>query len=187
MIFPNFIIKAQSTLYTERRIVNEPTHFLFTVKKIAFIFYLQSRFGQETAKRPFGLRVSLPPAHLSTTHGGSLTLSLSKCFSENAIYCNEIKWKTVRVFKQNARLHENKTIVDLRVIRFSFIQSSRCKSNGALGSIMHNIRKYCLHTCCDASQAKLSERLSSQWAKTLSETRFSFTFSNAGLQWLVYL
>ena len=30
---------------------------------------------QETAKGPFGLRVKLPPAHLSTTHGGSFTPS----------------------------------------------------------------------------------------------------------------
>ena len=40
-------------------------------------FYSPSCLGQETAKVPFGLRVKLPPAHLSTTHGGGLTLSLS--------------------------------------------------------------------------------------------------------------
>ena len=39
-------------------------------------FYLPSCLGQETAKGPFGLRVKLPPAHLSTTHGGGFTLSL---------------------------------------------------------------------------------------------------------------
>ena len=33
-------------------------------------------FGQETAKGPFGLRVKLPPAHLSTTHGRGFTLAL---------------------------------------------------------------------------------------------------------------
>ena len=32
-------------------------------------FYSPSCLGQETAKGPFGLRVKLPPAHLSTTHG----------------------------------------------------------------------------------------------------------------------
>ena len=32
--------------------------------------------GQETAKGPFGLRVKLPPAHLSITRGGGFTLSV---------------------------------------------------------------------------------------------------------------
>ena len=32
--------------------------------------------GQEIAKGPFGLQVTLPSAHLSTTHGGGFTLSL---------------------------------------------------------------------------------------------------------------
>ena len=39
-------------------------------------FYSRSCLGQETTKGPFGLRVKLPPAHLSTTHGGGFTLSL---------------------------------------------------------------------------------------------------------------
>ena len=43
---------------------------------IVITFYSPSCFGQETAKGPFGLRVKLPPAHLSTTHGGGFTLSL---------------------------------------------------------------------------------------------------------------
>ena len=34
---------------------------------IVITFYLPFRFGQETAKEPFGLRVKLPPVHLSTT------------------------------------------------------------------------------------------------------------------------
>ena len=38
--------------------------------------YSPSCLGQETAKGPFGLRVKLPPAHLSTTHDGGFTLSL---------------------------------------------------------------------------------------------------------------
>ena len=44
---------------------------------IVIKFYSPSCLGQETAKGPFGLRVKLPPAHLSTTHGGGFTLSLS--------------------------------------------------------------------------------------------------------------
>ena len=32
-------------------------------------FYSPSCLGQETAKGPFGFRVKLPPAHMSTTHG----------------------------------------------------------------------------------------------------------------------
>ena len=32
--------------------------------------------GQDTAKGPFSSRVKLPPAHLSTTHGESFTLSI---------------------------------------------------------------------------------------------------------------
>ena len=43
---------------------------------IVITFYSPSCLGQETAKGPFGLRVKLPPAHLSTTHGGGFTLSL---------------------------------------------------------------------------------------------------------------
>ena len=42
---------------------------------IVITFYSPSCLGQETAKGPFGLRVKLPPAHLSTTHGGGFTLS----------------------------------------------------------------------------------------------------------------
>ena len=37
---------------------------------------LPSFLVQETGKGPFGLRVKLPPAHLSTTHGGGFTLSV---------------------------------------------------------------------------------------------------------------
>ena len=49
-----------------------------TNKNIPFVItsYSPNCFGQETAKGPFGLRVKLPPAHLSTTHGGGFTLSL---------------------------------------------------------------------------------------------------------------
>ena len=43
---------------------------------IVITFYSPSCLGQETAKGPFGLRVKLPPAHLSTTHGGGFTQSL---------------------------------------------------------------------------------------------------------------
>ena len=43
---------------------------------IVITFYSPSCLGQETAKGPFGLLVKLPPAHLSTTHGGGFTLSL---------------------------------------------------------------------------------------------------------------
>ena len=37
------------------------------------ICYLPTCLGQEMAKRPFGLRVKLPPAHLSTTRGGLIS------------------------------------------------------------------------------------------------------------------
>ena len=43
---------------------------------ILITFYSPSCLGQETAKGPFGLRVKLPPTHLSTTHDGCFTLSL---------------------------------------------------------------------------------------------------------------
>ena len=43
---------------------------------IVITFYSPSCLGQETAKGAFGLLVKLPPAHLSTTHGGGFTLSL---------------------------------------------------------------------------------------------------------------
>ena len=40
-----------------------------TVIVIVITFYSPSCLDLETAKGPFGLRVKLPPAHLSTTHG----------------------------------------------------------------------------------------------------------------------
>ena len=43
---------------------------------IVITFYSPSCLGQETAKGPFGLRVKLSPAHLSTTHSGGFKLSL---------------------------------------------------------------------------------------------------------------
>ena len=46
--------------------------------------------------------------------------------------------------------------VDLRVICFGLIQSSRCKSKGALSSIRHNMRKDCPQTSlqCITGQIK---------------------------------
>ena len=41
---------------------------------IVTTFHSPSCLGQATAKRLFGLQVKLPPAHLSTTHGGGFTL-----------------------------------------------------------------------------------------------------------------
>ena len=51
---------------------------MLQIRFIALNFTLRSPsyLGQETAKGPFGLRVKLPSAHLSTTHGGGFTLSL---------------------------------------------------------------------------------------------------------------
>ena len=43
---------------------------------IVITFYLSSCLGQETTNGPFGLRVKLPPAHLSTTHGEDLILAV---------------------------------------------------------------------------------------------------------------
>ena len=45
-------------------------------------FYLSSCLLQETAIGPFGLRFKLPPANLSTTHGGGFTLTLSMLESQ---------------------------------------------------------------------------------------------------------
>ena len=39
-------------------------------------FIHQVNLGWQIANEPFGLLVKLPPTHLSTTHGGGLTLSL---------------------------------------------------------------------------------------------------------------
>ena len=44
---------------------------------IAITFYSPTCLGQETAKGPFGHRVKLLPAHLSTTHFGGFSQSLS--------------------------------------------------------------------------------------------------------------
>ena len=43
---------------------------------IVITFYSPSCLRQETAKGPFGLRVKLPHARLSTTHSGGFILSL---------------------------------------------------------------------------------------------------------------
>ena len=51
-------------------------YLLGSVAQIVITFYSPSCLGKETAKGPFGLRVKLPPAHLSTTHDGGFTLSL---------------------------------------------------------------------------------------------------------------
>ena len=59
---------------------------------IVFTFYSPSCLGQETAKEPFGLRGKLPPALLSTTHGGDfmfsfLMLKSSREALSNNFYC----------------------------------------------------------------------------------------------------
>ena len=41
-----------------------------TCRIIVITFCPPSRRGKETTKGPFGLRMKLPPAHLSTTQGG---------------------------------------------------------------------------------------------------------------------
>ena len=59
------------------RILAEATGKMVEAARVIVItFYSRSCLGQETAKGPFGLRVKLPPAHLSTTHRGAFTLSL---------------------------------------------------------------------------------------------------------------
>ena len=73
------IIRSQSLKVLKSYQNNEVT----SIKKllgvaivIVITFYSPSCLGQEIAKGPFGLRVQLPPAHLSTTHDGGFTLSL---------------------------------------------------------------------------------------------------------------
>ena len=56
--------------------------FLFSLIVIVITFYSPSCLGQETTKGPFGLRVKLPLAHLSTTHGRGFTQSLSALIAE---------------------------------------------------------------------------------------------------------
>ena len=53
-----------------------PHYFFGKINIFVITFYSPSCLGQETAKGPFDLRVKLPAAHLSTTHGGGFTLSL---------------------------------------------------------------------------------------------------------------
>ena len=47
-----------------------------SICNIVIAFYSPNILGQETAKKCFGLRLKMPPAHLSTAHGGGFTLSL---------------------------------------------------------------------------------------------------------------
>ena len=49
----------------------------FKIIAIVITPYSPSCLGEETVKGTFGLPVKLPPAHLSTTHDESFTLSLS--------------------------------------------------------------------------------------------------------------
>ena len=60
--------KATTALMQCRKIVGKIV--------IVITFYSPSCLGQETAKGPFGLRVKLPPALLSTTYNGGFTLLL---------------------------------------------------------------------------------------------------------------
>ena len=63
-----------------------PTVYSLFSKLFLITFYSPSFLGQETAKESFGLRVKLPPAHLSTTHGGALTLLLLNVKQESCEY-----------------------------------------------------------------------------------------------------
>ena len=58
------------------KIVRYDMTIFWSIIVIAITFYSPSCLGQETTKGPFGLRVKLPPAYLSTTHGRGFTLSL---------------------------------------------------------------------------------------------------------------
>ena len=60
----------------EHQINNTPSILQCRLNYIVIAFYLPSCLGQETVKGLSGLRVKLPPAHLSTTQGGGFTLSL---------------------------------------------------------------------------------------------------------------
>ena len=51
-------------------------NFVIVIIAVVITFYSPSCLDQETAKGPFDLQVKLPPAHLSTTHGGGFILSL---------------------------------------------------------------------------------------------------------------
>ena len=64
--------------YNSSNVFDLLSHAWYLTAKIVIIitFYSSSCLGQETAKEPFGLRVKLPPAHLSTTHGVGFTQSL---------------------------------------------------------------------------------------------------------------
>ena len=50
--------------------------FIAKFVELQFHFYSPSCVGQEIAKGPRGFWVKMPPAQLSTTHGGDFTLSL---------------------------------------------------------------------------------------------------------------
>ena len=67
------LVIALSQLFKEQQLAS---HLSQVPHVIVITFYSPSCHGQETAKGGFGLRVKLPPAHLSTTHGGDFTLSL---------------------------------------------------------------------------------------------------------------
>ena len=54
----------------------ERMNFETQLRTIIITFYLPSCRGQETVKKPTGLRVKLPPAHLLTTHDGGFNVSL---------------------------------------------------------------------------------------------------------------
>ena len=89
---------------------------------IVITFYLSSCLGLETAKGPISFRIKLPPAHQSTTHGGSFTLSLLLL---NVVNTNlNSLWfdptgNRARVYRSRSRRSMHSTSTDRNIITCS--------------------------------------------------------------------
>ena len=86
------------------------------INAIVITFYLPTRFGQETAKGPFGLRVKLPLAHHSTTRDESFTLPFQYWKSSKVAMSNNFhnlwfdptgNWTQVYRLSNRRSIHSN--------------------------------------------------------------------------------
>ena len=66
--------------------------------------------------------------------------------------------------------------VNLKVIRFGLIQTSRCKSNGEFGSIRHNMRKYCPQTSLRRITGQIKWKFKIIVSRNIFRNKFFFDF-----------
>ena len=112
---------------------------------IIITYLFTSCLSLQPAKRPFGLRVKLPPVHLSTTHGGGFTLSLVllnfKQLSREYKYLvfGKLNWRTSEIYQQQKATQAQWRFGVLRRWKFSN-QFFKININQVLRQIEHYTR-----------------------------------------------